>query len=69
MLDLIPPDQSQKMPAHEDLLRVTAFMYRKEGLTEEEFHHHWSNIHGPKMIELSQKYGVLEYRQVRGILI
>ncbi|EXJ89423.1 hypothetical protein A1O3_02490 [Capronia epimyces CBS 606.96] len=51
------------MPANEDLIRVTAFIYRKPGISEAEFHHYWAEIHGPKMLELSVKYGVVEYRQ------
>lgn len=52
------------MPTEEKLVRITALLFRKEGTTAEEFYHHWYEIHGPKMLDLSLRYGVLEYRQV-----
>lgn len=52
------------MPTEEKLVRITALLFRKEGTTPEKFYHHWYEIHGPKMLDLSLRYGVLEYRQV-----
>ncbi|KAK5225385.1 hypothetical protein LTR47_009447 [Exophiala xenobiotica] len=42
----------------EPKLRLALLIPRKKGMTEEEFHHHWANIHGPLI-----KYGVKRYRQ------
>ncbi|KAJ9497334.1 hypothetical protein H2202_007138 [Exophiala xenobiotica] len=36
----------------EPKLRLALLIPRKKGMTEEEFHHHWANIHGPLI-----KYG------------
>ncbi|QGA15435.1 hypothetical protein EYB26_003093 [Talaromyces marneffei] len=51
------------MPTEEKLIRITALLFRKEGTTPEEFYHHWYEVHGPKMLDLSLRYGVVEYRQ------
>lgn len=56
------------MPTEEKLVRITALLFRKEGTTPEEFYHHWYEIHGPKMLDLSLRYGVLEYRQVTSLV-
>jgi hypothetical protein len=33
-------------PTRERLVRFTILAYRREGITEEEFHHHWSKEPG-----------------------
>ena len=47
-------------------LRVTAFIRRKPGTTEDEFQDYWLNHHGPLVSPILAKLGIIEYRQVSG---
>ncbi|KEF58648.1 uncharacterized protein A1O9_06574 [Exophiala aquamarina CBS 119918] len=44
-------------------LRLCLLIPRKKGITEEEFHRHWANIHGPLVTDWMSKYGVIVYNQ------
>lgn len=50
-------------PQKQRLLRVTLLAYRNPNLTEEQFHHHWTNIHAPKVSAHLAKFGILSYKQ------
>lgn len=45
------------------LLRVTLLAYRNPNFTEEEFHHHWTNVHAAKASAHLAKFGIVSYRQ------
>lgn len=45
-------------------LRVTMFAFKKDELSEEEFHNHWSKVHAPIVAEFLAKAGVIKYTQV-----
>jgi hypothetical protein len=48
------------------VLRVSMYLKRKEGLSAEEFNKYWSEVHGPLVRPLVEKYGILKYTQVSG---
>lgn len=50
--------------AADEPVRIVTFFTRKEGLTEAEFHNHWTNIHGPLVAPWALQYGVNRYTQV-----
>lgn len=41
-----------------------AFLKRKADLTQEEFYHHWENVHGPLVRPWAEKHGFISYTQV-----
>ncbi|KAL4728726.1 hypothetical protein ACLX1H_003125 [Fusarium chlamydosporum] len=49
--------------AADEPVRIVTFFTRKEGLTEAEFHNHWTNIHGPLVAPWALQYGVNRYTQ------
>ncbi|KAK5050509.1 hypothetical protein LTR84_003790 [Exophiala bonariae] len=48
-------------------LRLCLLIPRKKGLSVEEFHSHWANIHGPLVTEWMTRYGVSTYNQFHRI--
>ncbi|KAM0336679.1 hypothetical protein ACHAPQ_003912 [Fusarium lateritium] len=44
-------------------IRIITFFTRKEGLTEAEFHNHWTNTHGSLVAPWALQYGVNQYSQ------
>ena len=50
-------------PTKERLLRFTILAYRREDITEEEFHHHWTHNHAPLVREWLARHGILRYTQ------
>lgn len=48
----------------ERLIRITTLIPRKKGMTEAEFYKHWTQVHGPMVIDFMMRHGVIEYRQV-----
>ncbi|KAL2838993.1 hypothetical protein BJY01DRAFT_250731 [Aspergillus pseudoustus] len=44
-------------------LRVTMFAFKKDEISEEEFHNHWSKVHAPIVAEFLAKAGVIRYTQ------
>lgn len=44
--------------------RIMTFFTRKAGMTEQEFHNHWTNTHGPLVVPWALQYGVNRYTQV-----
>ncbi|KAI3557467.1 hypothetical protein CABS01_16329 [Colletotrichum abscissum] len=43
--------------------RIITFLTRKAGMTEQEFHDHWTNTHGPLVVPWALQYGVNRYTQ------
>lgn len=43
--------------------KVTIQAYRRKDISEDDFHHHWTNIHAPKVCQHLRKYGVVGYTQ------
>ncbi|KAI5357772.1 putative EthD domain-containing protein [Septoria linicola] len=50
-------------PERKGLYKVTILAYRKEGMSEEDFHVHWTNSHALKVSEHLRKHGVVGYTQ------
>lgn len=57
------PAQHPARAKKQGLYKVTIHAYRREGMSEEDFHHHWTNIHAPKVCEHLRKFGVIGYTQ------
>lgn len=53
------------MMASAGLLKLTMFIKRKPGLSEEEFHSYWTEKHPAVVNEWLAKHGVVSYVQVR----
>lgn len=51
------------------VLRVSMYLRKKEGLSQEEFNRYWSEVHGPLVRPLVQKYNILKYTQVSAAYI
>lgn len=45
---------------------MTILAYKSPKLTEDEFHHHWSNVHAPLASAHLAKFGIVGYKQVGG---
>ncbi|KAL0778973.1 hypothetical protein CaCOL14_003457 [Colletotrichum acutatum] len=43
--------------------RIITFFIRKARMTEQEFHDHWTNTHGPLVVPWALQYGVNRYTQ------
>lgn len=43
--------------------RSFSVIKKKDGISEEEFRRHWEKVHGPSLVPLMKKYGVLYYSQ------
>ena len=48
------------------ILRLTGSYRRKEGVTEEQFHHFMSTDHAVKSAKIHERYGILKYQLVSG---
>ena len=46
------------------VLAWTVCAYRKPGMSEEDYHHYMSEIHGPLVKGLMAKYGMLSFSMV-----
>jgi EthD domain len=51
------------MPS-EELIRFTFGIKRKQGVSEEEFHKHWAERHGPLVSQVLLRTKVIRYVQV-----
>lgn len=47
----------------ERYVRISILVKRKPGISEQEFHSHWANIHGPLVGPLLIKHGIVKYTQ------
>jgi len=45
------------------MVRLTCLLRRKPGLTPEEFHDHWRNVHGPLVARTKSGSYVIRYEQ------
>lgn len=45
-------------------VKISMFVYRKDGMSEEEFHHHWTTKHPLVVNDWLKKYGITRYVQV-----
>jgi hypothetical protein len=52
-------------PTRETVLKLTSFRYKKEGITEQEFHDYASKDHAPKAAVVQARHGALKVAQVR----
>ena len=48
----------------EKLIRITTLLPRRKGMSKEDFYKHWTNVHGPLVLDFMMRHGVVEYRQV-----
>jgi hypothetical protein len=51
-------------PNADDLVRVTALLFRNPDISAAEFYEFWTQTHTADMEPLHKRYGVVEYRQV-----
>lgn len=51
------------------LLRITMYVKRKEGTSEEDFSKYWTERHAPLVSEWLARHGVVRYTQVREDLL
>ena len=49
----------------ERLIRISIHFRRKKGMSEQEFHDHYANIHGPLVTSWALRRGIVKYVQVR----
>ena len=52
------------MAEKQRLIRFSMLIKRRPDLSEDEFQHYWTNIHGPIVKEWLAKHGVIKYTQV-----
>lgn len=45
-------------------VKISMFVYRKDGMSEEDFHHHWTVKHPLVVQDWLKKYGITRYVQV-----
>lgn len=49
--------------------KATFLVSKKEGLSDEEFRKHYTEVHAPMALDFCKRYGVLDYSIVRLELI
>ncbi|RAH66135.1 EthD domain-containing protein [Aspergillus aculeatinus CBS 121060] len=50
-------------PTPEPLIRLTLLLKKRNDITHEEFHHHWTHVHGPLVSAWLRRHGVIRYVQ------
>lgn len=55
-------------PKKETVLKLTSFRYKKEGISDEEFHQYASVHHAPKAAIVQARHGALKVAQVSTLL-
>lgn len=50
-------------PQVKGLYKLTIHARRRNDMSEEDFHHHWTHSHAPKISAFLHKYGVVGYTQ------
>ncbi|PYH87234.1 hypothetical protein BO82DRAFT_397148 [Aspergillus uvarum CBS 121591] len=50
-------------PTTEPLIRLTLRLKKREDITHEQFHHHWTHVHGPPVSDWLRPHGVIRYVQ------
>ena len=56
-------NESQERPQPQGLYKVTIHAKRREGMSEADFHRHWTDIHAPKVSHWLRKHGIVGYTQ------
>jgi hypothetical protein len=51
-------------PQKEVVLKLTSMRYKKEGVSEEQFHEHASKFHGPRAALVQARHGAVRVAQV-----
>lgn len=51
------------------LVKVTILAYRKSGMSEEDFHYHWTTVHPPIVRNWLIRHGIVRYTQVSPSLV
>lgn len=59
--------QNTRMAILNRNLRITMFAFKKDEISEEQFHNHWSKVHAPIVAEFLAKAGVIKYTQVSSL--
>lgn len=54
---------TESKPQPKGLYKITIHARRREGMSEEDFHRHWTNSHSVKVSGWLKKYGVIGYTQ------
>lgn len=52
------------MATKQRLVRLSFYVQRKKGITEEEFQKHWSAHHAELVADCLAKHGIVKYTQV-----
>lgn len=47
-----------------NMVRLSMYVKRREGMNIDEFNEYWTNTHAPKVSKWLAKYGVIRYTQV-----
>ncbi|KAK6352003.1 hypothetical protein TWF718_005152 [Orbilia javanica] len=47
----------------EKFIRITLYVQKKPGMTDEKFNEYWAHIHGPLCLEWMKKYGIVKCAQ------
>lgn len=48
-----------------NVIKVTFFVYKKEGTSHEEFAKYWSGTHAPLAVEVMKKHKIISFSHVR----
>jgi hypothetical protein len=57
------------MATRSNLVKVSIFMTRKEGVSEADFHRYWTERHSEVVSERLQRNGVVRYSQVSASVV
>lgn len=60
--------QYSEMATKQNLIKVSMFTTRKEGVSEAEFHRYWTESHSKVVSEWLQRNGVVRYSQVSAMV-
>lgn len=50
-------------------VKATFLVTKKEGLSDEEFRKHYTDVHAPMAIEVCKRHGALDYSVVRSCIL
>ena len=50
------------------MIKLVFFTYKKPGLSDEEFHHHWRTRHAEVIRKHAQALGIVKYHQTHAIV-
>ncbi|KAL2830749.1 EthD domain-containing protein [Aspergillus cavernicola] len=58
------PDPPERTSPNDKILCLTILGYRKEGMSEEDYRHHMTQVSAPLTWDLMVKYGILRWTQI-----